>query len=268
MPKLLQTLTPALVAIFWGLVPVYLFTSNQIGNFLVPKFHNYALFGGLGMIILGLFVALTSRQQSDCGHDHQDCDHDHDHAEQSPLTILLLMALPVGAALTTDTSAGFSLDVLERKGLYDSKIDPSAYQIPPFTREMLENSTPRSQNGHFQLPVGQLFFSSGDSSMREVFTDLPVETEGQVVPERDNNENGDRLRIYRTVMTCCAADALVLGFPIIFNEIAPVIEERAWVRIEGTMAYEDSSDGPLPVFKVESFEIIPPPENGAWTGMW
>lgn len=215
------------------------------------------------MIVLGLFVLLTLRKKSDCGHDH--CDHGHDHHDQNPFMVLLLMVVPLSAALATDTSAGFSLDVLERKGLYD-KIDRSAYEIPPFTREMLEESTPKNEEGRFQLPVSQIFFSAGDESMMEVFGEIEIETEGQIVPERDNNPNGNRLRIYRTLMTCCAADAMVLAFPLEFKEAPTAFQERAWVRVGGTLRYEELEDGPSPVLHVEKMEAIPPPSLGGFTG--
>ncbi|GHC43877.1 TIGR03943 family putative permease subunit [Roseibacillus persicicus] len=262
--KLLQNALPALAALFWGSAIVYLYAAGRMGEFLVPKFHTITLLGGLGMIVLGLFVLLTLKEDSDCGHDH--CDHGHDHHDQNPWVVLLLMILPLSAALATDTSSGFSLDVLERKGLYNNQFDSSAYSIPPFTKEMLEKSTPKNDEGRFQLPVSQLFFSAGDEEMMDVFSGVKIETEGQVVAERDNNLDGKRLRIYRTLMTCCAADAMVLGFPLEFKESVPVFQERSWVRVGGTLRYEELPEGIFPVFEVEKMEAIPPPNQGGFTG--
>ncbi|MBK1835617.1 TIGR03943 family putative permease subunit [Roseibacillus ishigakijimensis] len=261
--KSLSSILPALASLFWGGAIVYLYAAGRMGEFLVPKFHLITLFGGLGMIVLGLFVLLTLREKSDCGHDH--CEHDHDHHDQNPWVVLFLMIAPLSAALATDTSAGYSLDVLERKGLFNNQVNAAAYQLPPFTREMLEQSTPRNDEGHYQLPVSQIFFSSGDESMREVFTGIPVETEGQVVRERERNEDGRRLRIYRTLMTCCAADAMVLGFPLEFTA-PPSVEERGWIRVAGTLGYEETPDGPSPVLQVETVESIPAPRDAGFTG--
>ena len=259
--KKLKTILPAFATIFWGSAIVWLYATGHMGEFLVPKFHNFTLFGGLGMVVLGLFVLLTHKEESDCGHDH--CEHEHDHHDQNPFVVLLLMIIPLSAALATDTSAGFSVDVLARKGLYD-KIDTSAYDIPPFTREMLEQSTPKNNDGHFQLPLSQLYFSAGDQEMMDVFSGVEIETEGQVVTERDD-ENGNRLRLYRTMMTCCAADAIVLSFPIEFENTLPVFEERAWVRVAGTITYETLPEGISSVFHVERIESIPPPHRGGFS---
>lgn len=262
--KLLQETLPALATTFWGASIVWLYAAGRMGEFLAEKFHSITLFGGLGMVVLGLFVLLTLREKSDCGHDH--CEHDHDHHDQNPFVVLLLMVLPLSAALATDTSAGYSLDILARKGLYDNQIDTSAYTLPPFTREMLEESTPKNKDGRFQLPVSQIFFSAGDESMMEVFGEVEIETEGQVVAERDNNETSNRLRIYRTLMTCCAADAIVLAFPLEFKGTLPVFEERSWVRVGGTLRYEKHSTGEQPVLHVKKIEAISPPSQGGFTG--
>ena len=265
--KKFSTTLPALAALFWGIAIVVLYMNGRMGDFLVPRFHSITLIGGLGMIVLGIFILLTLREESDCGHDH--CDHDHDHHDQNPLVVLLLMVLPLSAALATDTSNGFSLDLLERKGLYNSReiLDNAAYALPPFTLEMLESSTPKNETGSYQLPVSQLFFSAGDEGMMEVFDGLSIETEGQVVSERDENEDGLRLRLYRTLMTCCAADAMVLGFPIEFESVPPIFEERSWVRIEGTFHYEDKPDGKYPLLKVKTIEATSPPNQGGF-GLW
>ncbi|MGJ8725795.1 MAG: TIGR03943 family putative permease subunit [Roseibacillus sp.] len=262
--KLLQNTLPALATLFWGGSIVWLYAAGRMGEFLVPKFHNITLFGGLGMIVLGLFVLLTLREKSDCGHDH--CEHGHDHHDQNPFVVLLLMVIPLSASLATDTSAGYSLDVLARKGLYDNQVDTSAYAIPPFTKEMLEESTPQNEDGRFQLPLSQIFFSAGDESMMEVFGEIEIETEGQIVAERDNNEAGNRLRIYRTLMTCCAADAMVLAFPLEFENPPATFEERSWVRVGGTLRYETLEVGDSPVLHVEKMEAIPPPSQGGFTG--
>ena len=262
--KRLQNTLPALATLFWGGSIVWLYAAGRMGEFLVPKFHNITLFGGLGMIVLGLFVLLTLKQKSDCGHDH--CEHGHDHHDQNPFVVLLLMVLPLSAALSADTSAGYSLDVLARKGLYDNQVDTSAYAIPPFTQEMLEESTPKNEDGRFQLPLSQIFFSAGDESMMKVFAEIEIETEGQIIAERDNNEGGKRLRIYRTLMTCCAADAMVVAFPLEFESTPAAFEERSWVKVAGTLRYETLDTGDSPVLFVDKMEAVPAPFQGGFTG--
>ncbi len=263
--KKLEMIIPALAALFWGSVIVFLYVTGRMGEFLVPKFHIVTMIGGLGMIVMGLFVLLTSKESADCGHDH--CDHEHEHHEQSPWAVFLLMILPLSAAMATDTSQGYSMSILERKGLYNGRANASAYVIPPYTKEMLEESTPKNDQGHYQLPLSQLYFSALDDSMMEVFDRLPFETEGQLVEEKINNEDGTRLRLYRTLMTCCAADAMVLGFPLEFGKEPPLFEDRAWVRVGGTLSYETLPDGSSTVFNVENIEIISPPTAGGF-GIW
>lgn len=260
----LQKTLPAIATLFWGGAIVWLYAAGRMGQLLEQKFYFPTLIGGFGMIVLGLFVLLTQREESDCGHDH--CDHGHDHHDQNPITVLALMVLPLLLALTTDTSAGFSVDVLARKGLYDNRVDASLYELPPYTLETLQESTPQNSEGRFQLPLSQIFFSAGDQSMMDIFGQVEIETEGQVVAELDTNGGENRLRIYRTLMTCCAADAAVLAFPIEFKTRPPTFAERSWVRIGGTLRYEEFEKGHNPVFEVEKIEAIPPPTQAGFTG--
>lgn len=264
MVKKLQTIFPSLAALFWGGVIVSLYASRQLGTILAPRFHTITLLGGLGMIVIGLFVLLTMKEKSDCGHDH--CEHDHDHHEQNPFMVLLLMIVPLAATLAADTSNGYSLDLLERKGLYNSQIDSSAYALPPYTREMLEQSTPKSEEGRYQIPLSQIYFSSGDKTMKEVFNSIEVEFEGQVIAEQTGKGNENRLRIYRTLMTCCAADAIVMAFPIEFENQPPTFASRAWVRVGGTLLYEKVDGGEQPILQVKAIESIPAPNFGGYPG--
>ena len=242
---------------------MWLYFSGRIGDILVPRFHTITLLSGVGMIVLGLFVLFTLKEKSDCGHDH--CEHDHDHHDQNPFVVLLLMIIPLSAALKADTSLGYSTDLLAQKGLFDNQTDNSAYQVPLYTKQMLEESTPKNQDGLYQLPLSQIFFSAGDDSMMDVFSEVKIETEGQVVPELAGEGNENRLRLYRILMTCCAADAMVIAFPIEFEKRPPVFQERSWVRVGGTLRYEEQADGFSPILHVEKIEAVPPPVQGGYT---
>lgn len=261
-----------LAAICWGAVPVCFYAADRIHKYLATEFRTVALVGGLGMIVLGLFSILTAREDADCGHDHDhDCDHDHDHgadcghgghdhhhhehSDPNPLVTLLLMILPVGAAVAWTTDE-FSDRALMRKSI-DNKKGADAFfaDLPPFTRETLDKTTPKTPDGHYQLDLTQLFWSAGDEEVMEVFDGLPVEIEGRVMEERaELNPDGRRLRLFRVFMTCCAADAQVLGVAMEFDSAAPDIPGRSWVRVRGMASYEDVEGRTDAVLQVSSIE--------------
>jgi hypothetical protein len=109
----------SLATIAWGIVPVYLYKTGLIGEYLNRSFHLVALSGGLAMIVLGLFNLITSRRKVGCGHDHGP-DHDHDHHDQSPVAAILLMIVPV-LLCCGFTQHEYSAKALAWKGLYKNK---------------------------------------------------------------------------------------------------------------------------------------------------
>jgi len=267
--KNIKTIVSALAALFWGGAIISLYLNGTIGTVLDPKFHLITLIGALGMVLLGLFVLLTLNQASSCCHEHHhghDEHEPHEHPEPNPLIVLLLMVFPLGAALASDTSMGFSTSVLARKGLYEDNIDLSAYTIPEFTREMLEESTATNENGQFQLPLRQIYFSAGDEGMMKVLAEVEVEIEAQVVPELKNNSEGKRLRLYSTLMTCCAADAIVLAFPVEFPFQAPTFSDRSWVKASGKIVYQGEGLDLHPVLLADDIKSIPAPLPTGFSG--
>lgn len=228
-----------LSTIVWGIVPVWFYATDRISAYLAPNFHTTALIGGLGMIVLGLFNILSAGQAVDCGHDHGD--HDHDHEEPNPLTSLALMVLPVALCLLW-TKDGFSANALTRKGLYDNDRSSAAAmlsKLPPFTRESLDKYTPKTEKGHYKFDLTQLFWSAGDEELMGVFDGLPAEITGQIIAEDPSlNPDGQRMRLFRVFMTCCAADAQVIGITILFPDGLPDLAPQTWITLRGVVEYE------------------------------
>jgi uncharacterized repeat protein (TIGR03943 family) len=219
-------------------VAVWFYAAQRIQAYLAPDFQTIALIGGLGMIVLGLFNILTAGEQTDCGHDHHD--HEHEHSDQNPLISLGLMVLPVVLALNWTTDS-FSASALARKGLNDNDRERAAALIsdlPPFTRESLDKYTPRTPEGHYKFDLTQLFWSAGDEELMGVFQDLPAEVTGQLIAEDPSlNPDGQRMRLFRVFMTCCAADAQVLGITVAFPDALPSFPAKSWVTLRGVVDY-------------------------------
>jgi uncharacterized repeat protein (TIGR03943 family) len=228
-----------LATLLWGAVPIWLYAAGRIKAYLAPEFHSIALIGGLGMVVLGLFNILTSGENLDCGHDHGD--HDHEHSDQNPLTSIGLMALPVVLSLLWTTDS-YSASALARKGLNDNDRQRAAVLIrdlPPFTRESLDKYTPKTPEGHYMFDLTQLFWSAGDEELMGVFDGLPAEITGQLIEEDASlNPDGQRMRLYRVFMTCCAADAQVLGITVRFPDSLPDLPKQTWVKLRGVVDYE------------------------------
>ena len=241
----------SLATIAWGTVPVYFYAWGLIDKYLNESFHLIALIGGLAMMVLGLFNLIHASRHVSCGHDHshehgEKDDHgpDHDHHEQNPVAALCLMILPV-ILCTGFTKHEYSKEALRWKGLYKQRTLRSLYSNynAEFTRELLEKRTPRSGEGNFLLQFTELYWSAGDEKIMKIYEGLPAQLEGRLIEEDpDLNHDANRKRLYRVVMTCCAADAQVLGVPLQFGGSLPTLPEKSWVTARGKVAFE-SIDG-------------------------
>ncbi len=264
----LNQVISSLATIAWGVVPVYLYASGIIVKYLAESFHLIALIGGLAMVVLGLFNLIHANRKVGCGHDHshehdhEHSGHDHDHHEQNPVAALCLMIFPV-LLCTGFTKHEYSKEALRWKGLYKQRTLRSLYSNynAEFTREYLEKRTPKTADGNFLVQLTELYWSAGDDKIMKVYEGLPVQLEGRLIEEDpDLNHNGDRRRLYRVVMTCCAADAQVLGVPLQFEESLPDLPDKTWITARGTVAFEIIGDQHFAYLKGCRVEATKPPD--------
>lgn len=264
--------TPIQRAIFsiallaWGAVLVYFYASGRIVAYLTPDFRTFALAGGLGLLVVGLFNLLTAGEGAACGHDHgPDDTHDHESLDVHPAIALLILVVPLalGVAWTKDA---YSTEALSRKGLFDSPAEAGSSfmssMLPKLTREVIERQHPKNADGYHPFPLMELFFSSGDPEMRELVGGMPVVTEGRLVNDPDGAAN--QRRLYRLFITCCAADSRAIPIIVRFKGGAPDAGENAWMKLSGTMRYPDEGMGYVPVLEVERAEETPPPQEEAF----
>lgn len=262
-PKL-QRVIFSLALIAWGAVLVYFYASGRITKYLAPDFRWISLSGGLGLVVVGLFNALTAGQEASCGHDHGPGDsHDHESLDVHPLAAFLILVLPLGFGVAW-TKDQFSLGALTRKGLHDNPAENSSAFLssvmPKLTKEIIEKQHPKNADGYHDFSLMELFFSSGDPEMRELVEGMPVVTEGRIVTDPDGGQN--QRRLYRLFITCCAADSRAIPIIVRFKDQPPAVEENTWMKLTGTMRYPDEGMGFVPVLEVDDAAESPaPPEE-------
>lgn len=121
-----------------------------------------------------------------------------------------------------------------------------------FTLADLKQQVPQSPEGNFMLEVPELYYTAGDKEVQSVLNGQPVETIAQVLPEKVNNEKGTRLRIFRLLVQCCAADARPYSIPVEFGKTAPQVKEMSWVKIVGKMTFKEEGGQTVPVLEATS----------------
>ncbi|RBP41311.1 putative repeat protein (TIGR03943 family) [Roseimicrobium gellanilyticum] len=130
-----------------------------------------------------------------------------------------------------------------------------------FTLADLEAQVPKSKDGNFMLEVTELYYTAGDKEVQSVLTGQPVETIAQVLPEKVNNEKGTRLRLFRMLVQCCAADARPYSIPVEFGKEAPHFKEMTWVKVVGKMSFTQEGGQTVPVLEATKIEETAAPEN-------
>lgn len=242
------------------------YNSDVIDAYIDQKFQISLLLGGLGCMVVGLFNALTYRVEAGCGHNHeQEEGHAHDHEESDihPIIALILVIVPLLLCVSW-TEHKIDEALIEKKSSKD--IDPASMRfladLPPFTKETLEQTRQKSADGFYQLNLIELFYSAGDSELERVFTGLNFETEAMIRPEPNRNPNGNRMRLYRLFMTCCAADMKPIPVSIEFENELPNFEQNSWVKVGGEMFYETIEGVTYPVLKVKRIEATNAPDLG------
>ena len=262
----LQTRLFGLIACSWGGVLLYFYHSTRVRKYLAPDFHHFILAGGIGILILGIYSVINPREKkhdhdhdhADCGHDHdhKDCGHDHDHKDcghdhsdgHGPFITALLTLVPLTLAMTYTTDT-FSFTALSKKKLSIQSVVENESR-PPFTREDLEKNVSRNEHGEFEIRMITAFYAAGDREIQDIFDGLPVELEGRIAPETLNNEKGNRMRIFRKIITCCAADLQMVDVALEFPEGATRPSPKDWVKAGGTLTFETINGDVYPLLKV------------------
>lgn len=130
-----------------------------------------------------------------------------------------------------------------------------------FTLEDLKKQVPQSKEGNFILEVPEIYYTGGDLEVQKVITGQFVETTAQVLPEKVNNENGHRLRVFRLMVQCCAADARPYSIPVDFGKKAPDFKEMSWVKVIGKMTYKKEGDQVVPIIEATKIEETTAPAD-------
>ena len=130
-----------------------------------------------------------------------------------------------------------------------------------FTLADLEAQVPKSKEGNFILDVPEIYYTAGDAEVQKVIAGQSIETVAQVLPEKVNNEDGHRLRIFRLLVQCCAADARPYSVPVDFGKKAPDFKEMSWVKVTGKMSFRKEGDQTVPVIEATDIEETTAPEN-------
>lgn len=218
------------------------------------------------------------------GHEHgADCGHDHSHAHGSDgswiskLVAFLILGVPLAAAAVYSPDR-YSDEFMISKVHASTSSNPNAAlggpvdlakraeKMPPspsadgaiknpndFTVEELERlSGGRTPEGHIPLQLVELFYMPAQTrDVQAVVATQTIETVGQAIKDR---QDPTKMRLFRMMMTCCAADARPISMPVEFENAPPEWREMGWYKLIGTVEYRDIAGVPTTIFKATALE--------------
>lgn len=163
------------------------------------------------------------------------------------------------ATVTNDSPPAPKTEVVPKTDAAGQPAEPQSYGT--FTLADLEAQVPKSKAGNFILEVPEIYYTAGDLEVQKVLTGQPVETIAQVMPEKVNNDKGTRLRIFRLLVQCCAADARPYSVPVDFGKKAPELKEMSWVKVVGKISFPKEGGQVVPLIEATSIEEAPEPAD-------
>ena len=123
-----------------------------------------------------------------------------------------------------------------------------------FTLADLKAQVPQNKEGDFMMEIPQILNTGSDKEIQGVLSGQSVETTGQVMPETVDNAGGNRLRIVRSLIQCCAAHARQYSVIIEFAGKVPAMKEMSWVKVVGTITYKQEGGKTVPVVIVKEIK--------------
>ncbi|WP_018968931.1 DUF1980 domain-containing protein [Rubritalea marina] len=252
----LQRAVYAMCTIVLGGFLLYFYQADFLIAYVKESFHLAILLGGLVATVLGVFNLVCCRQ----GGNEDGCGHNHEEAGVSPFSALFFIVVPLVLCLIF-TKHEVAASHLEKQADIDA--DPSKMKflvdLPPFTKETLEQTRQKSVDGYFEMNLLELFYSAGDPELERVFSGLDFETSGQIKAETKHQGDGKRMRLFRMFMTCCAADMKAVPMGLEFSGELPQFEAGAWVEVAGSLSYEMVGGLKRPLLHVDRIEQIEAP---------
>ena len=289
------------ILLVWGTVLVGMVASGRVIHYLDTPFRLQGLIAGLALIVLAVFCFATRKISiGDCGcdhahdhhhhdhaHDHhhhgQDSDHQHDETEEAHghdllfdggVVAVLVLFIPIVAAVVRSPDK-YSINWMQKREKLISVV--SAGAVPEGVSKLADASTenpemvvtledvdsmvPKNEAGEYELSVLELFYVGNDDAFAKVLKGVRLETTGQVIKERLNNPEGNRLRVFRLFVQCCAADARPMSVPIRFEGKAPDIKEMGWYQIHGTVDFEEINGQRIALIRADQLDQVPEPDQ-------
>jgi len=253
----------------WSAILLYFYFSGRISAFLHPVFRPFVLISGGVMILLAIGLAISPLSGDECC-EEEGCAHSLGRMTTGRILTFLILLLPIGAAAAI-SSDGFGAGTMMNRGIVNdatglkaarqTSLSPTPQQpVQPQQPTAADEYLPKSKSGNVLIQVTDLLYAAQDSSLRSDFQGKTIELTGQLMPDNINNPNGNRFKLVRMLMVCCAADARPVAV-LVDGGANTKIPEMSWVRVTGRATFPTEGGRMMAVVKADSVVVSDPPEE-------
>jgi len=292
MTALFNRWLPGVTLLAWSVVLLSFYFTGRIASFLIPAFRLNVLLAGLGFLVMACCFLFLPAVANCC--DEESCGHPLGRRKWGRLLTFSILLLPIVTAAICSPK-NYGADTMMRKGINmdgagliartstpkmppaQAAGDPTEPPLPtkdgsqpaaqaatPATPQNAQSAAdqylPKSKDGNIEVQVIDLLYAAQDSSMKADFEGKTVETIGQLMPDDANNGSGNRFKLMRMFMYCCAADAKPIAALVEAPE-KPAAPEMSWVRVVGKVDFPVEGGRTIPVLRATKVTQTAPPEE-------
>ncbi|QQL44759.1 hypothetical protein [Sulfuriroseicoccus oceanibius] len=253
----------AVMAVLGGILLWY-HASALVVHYLREDFRPYMLWGGVGLLVVAAFHAWFAKAR--VSGESTVSEARGGLAGPAAWVVWLVAMVPIFAGLAFTTHK-YSTSAAARKGLFDDPASLASGAAIMNATALLEYAQ-QSPDGYYQLALDQVFFTALYEEDRNLLQGTMIELDAMatVRPGATNS-----LRLYDLMVMCCAADARAVGVDARFDTGIPEdlvetittatqAQEATWIRVQGTLDFEQTQPGRWAAFVVvDTHEIIPAP---------
>jgi uncharacterized repeat protein (TIGR03943 family) len=288
MSPLFNRWLPGITLLAWSAVLLAFYFTGRVASILIPAFQTNVLLAGIVMLAMACCFLFLPAVANCC--DDAACGHPLGRRKLGRIITFLVLILQVGAAAMFSPN-NYGENAILRKGINmdgsglvqrgTMKAPPPSASVndpnePPLptkdgsqpapvasatpSQDPADQYLPKSKDGNIEVQVIDLLYAAQDSSMRADFDGKTVETIGQLMPDDSHNGSGNRFKLMRMFMWCCAADARPIA-TLVESPDKPVAGEMAWVKVVGKVTFPVEGGRTIPVLQASKVEAVDPPSE-------
>lgn len=253
----------------WATVLCYLSFSGRLSSYLHPTFQPLATACGIALGILAILVLFSPREvMAGAG-----CEPGAPRSTISTLAFAFVLVIPLLVTLAF-SKGEFSASTVLNRGYVESLenvvapvVEPAAESVP--RDETVVGAPLPGENGEVdyglveEMPppeIIDLLYAAQLPEMRDGLEGEEFEFIGQYMPLTDGPSQGNRFRLVRMMVVCCAADAQPVAVTVEANQ-SPKFAEMSWIKVRGIPSFPMVDGQTRPLLKATSVEKTDPPED-------